>query len=68
MFTDKLEPIISNLDTTISEKDIIKKGIGTVNWSWTDEERSLLKATPKINPFFSAQFQRIGYATYYRQE
>ena len=38
MFTDKIDPIISNGVATIGEKDIIQKGIDTVIWSWNDDE------------------------------
>ena len=38
MFTDKIELIISNGVETIGEKDLIPKGIGTVSWSWNDDE------------------------------
>ena len=47
MFTEKIEPIISNGVSTIGGKDIIKKLIGTVSWSWTDEEGKL--HTKKLN-------------------
>ena len=35
MFTDKIEPIISNGVENIVGKDIIPKGIGTVSCYWT---------------------------------
>ena len=41
MFTDKIEPIIPNGLATIGEKDLIQNGIGTVRWSWTDDEGQL---------------------------
>ena len=34
MFTDKIEPIISNGVATIGVKYIIPKWIDTVSWSW----------------------------------
>ena len=33
MFTDKIDPIISNGVVTIGKKDLITKDIGTVRWS-----------------------------------
>ena len=41
MFTDKIEPIISNGVATIGRKDLITKRIGTVIWSSTDDEGKL---------------------------
>ena len=41
IFTDKIEPIISNGVTNIGVKDIIPKGIGIFIWSWTDDEGQL---------------------------
>ena len=41
MFTDMIEPIISNGLATIGGKYLIKKGIVTVSWSWTDDEGQL---------------------------
>ena len=38
MFTDKIEPIISNGVADIVIKDIISKGIVTVRFSCTDDE------------------------------
>ena len=38
MFTDKIELIISNGVSTIVGKYLIPKCIGTVNWSWTDDD------------------------------
>ena len=43
MFTDKIEPIISNGVVTIGGKYLITKEIGTVIWSWTDDEGQLHK-------------------------
>ena len=43
MFTDKIEPIISNGVATIGGKNIITKGIGTVSWSWNDDEKQIHK-------------------------
>ena len=37
IFTGKLEPILHILVATIYVKVIIKKGIGTVSWYWTDD-------------------------------
>ena len=37
MFTENIEPIISNGVETIGGKDIITEGISTVIWSWTDD-------------------------------
>ena len=47
MFTDKIDPIISNGVETIGENDIIPIGIVTVSWSWTDNEVKL--HTKKLN-------------------
>ena len=47
MFTERIELIISNGVSTIGGKDLIKKLIGTVSWSWTDEEGKL--HTKKLN-------------------
>ena len=47
MFTDKIEPIIYDGVANIGGKDIIPKGIGTFNWSWTDNEGKL--HTNKLN-------------------
>ena len=47
MFTDKIEPIISNVVANICEKGIILKVIGTVSWSWNDVEDQLY--TMKFN-------------------
>ena len=41
MFTDKIDPIVSNGVATIAVKDIITKDIGTVNWYWTYDEVQL---------------------------
>ena len=41
MFTDKIEPIIYNGVESIGGNDIIPKVIGTVIWSWTDDEGQL---------------------------
>ena len=41
MFTDKIETIIYNGVATICGKDLIPKGVGTVSWSWTDDEGQL---------------------------
>ena len=41
MFTDNIEPIISNGLETIGGKDHITKGIGKIRWSWTDDEGKL---------------------------
>ena len=38
MLTDKIEPIISNGVATIYVNDLFPKGIGTVIWTWTDDE------------------------------
>ena len=47
MFTDKVEPIISNGVETIGVKYIISKGIGTVIWFWNDDYIKL--NTNKLN-------------------
>ena len=47
MFTDKIESIIYNGVATIGGEYLIKKGIGTVIWSWTDDEGKL--QTKKLN-------------------
>ena len=47
MFTDNIEPIISNGVATICGKDLITKGIGTVRWSWTNYRGKL--CTNKFN-------------------
>ena len=41
MFTDRIDPIISNGVATIEGKYLIPKGIGTVIWSWTDDDGQL---------------------------
>ena len=41
MFTDKIEPIISNEVENKGGKDLIPKGIGTVKWYGTDDEEKL---------------------------
>ena len=38
MFTENIEPIISNGAATIGGKYLIPKRIGTVSWSWTYDE------------------------------
>ena len=43
MFTDKIQPIVSNGVETICGKDLITKGIGIVIWSCTDDEGKLHK-------------------------
>ena len=43
MSTDKIYPIISNGVATMVGKDLITKRIGTVTWSWTDDEGQLHK-------------------------
>ena len=47
MFTNKIDPIISNGMETIGGNDIISKGIGTVICSWTDDDGQL--HTKKVN-------------------
>ena len=47
MFTDKIGTIVYNEVKTIGGKDFIPKGIGTVIWSWIDDERKL--HTNKLN-------------------
>ena len=47
MFTDKIDPIISNGVATIGEKYLIPKGIGTVCLSWTYDDGQLY--TNKFN-------------------
>ena len=53
MLTDKIEPIISNGVENIGGYDLIPKGIGTVRWSWTDDEGK--PNTNKLNnlPYFT---------------
>ena len=41
MFTDKIEPIISNGVATIGGKDIIPKRIGKIRQSWDDKNGKL---------------------------
>ena len=41
MFTEKIEPIISNGVTTICGKDLIPKGIGKFSWYCNDDEGKL---------------------------
>ena len=43
MFTDKIEPIISNGVETIGGKGIIHKGIATVSWSCNNDEGKLCR-------------------------
>ena len=38
MFTNNINPIISNGVTTIGGKYLIPKQIVTVSWYWTDDE------------------------------
>ena len=38
MFTDKIKTIIYNAVATIGEKLLIRRGIGKVKRSWTDDE------------------------------
>ena len=47
MFTDKIEPIISNGVATIGGKYIIPRMIGKVSWYWNDDEVQL--HTNKLN-------------------
>ena len=47
MFTDKIEVIIYNVVANIGWKDIIPKEIGTVSWSWNDDDGKL--HTKKLN-------------------
>ena len=46
IFTDKIEPILSNTVATIGKKDTVPKGIGTVSWYWNDDEGQLHKKKP----------------------
>ena len=41
MFTEKIEPIISNEVATICGKDLIPKGIGKFSWYCNDDEGKL---------------------------
>ena len=43
MFTEKIDPIISNGVANIGGKDIIPKGVGKFSWYWTDDEGQLHK-------------------------
>ena len=63
MFNDKIEPIISNVVATIGRNDPITKGIGTVIWSYTDDEGKL--HTKKLNNvlYFPASPVNIPSAT-----
>ena len=47
MRTDNIDTIISNEVATIGGKYIISKEIGTVRWSWNDDEGQL--HTKKLN-------------------
>ena len=47
MFSDKIEPIVSNGAATIGAKYIIPKGIGKTSWSWIDDKGQL--HTNKLN-------------------
>ena len=38
IFTDNIEPIISNHVAAMCVKDLIPKGIGTASWLWNDDE------------------------------
>ena len=38
MFTDKIEPIVSNVVATIGGNYLIPTLIGAVRYSWTDDE------------------------------
>ena len=41
MFSEKIDPIISNWVATIGGKYLITKDIGTVSWYFTDDEVKL---------------------------
>ena len=47
MFTEKIEPTVYNGVETIGGTYLIPKGIGTVSWSWNDDEGKL--HTNKLN-------------------
>ena len=47
MFTEKIDPIISNEVATIHGKDYIRNGFGTVSLYWNDDEGQL--QTKKLN-------------------
>ena len=47
MFTDKIEPIVSNGVPTMGGKDIIPKGIVRVSWSWNYDDKII--QTKKLN-------------------
>ena len=47
MFTEKIDPIISNGVANIGGKDLIPKVIRTVSWSWNYDEFQL--HTKKFN-------------------
>ena len=54
MLTYKIEPIISNGVAIKVGEDIIPKGIGTVHWSWTDDEVQLnTKSLRIVAPLFA---------------
>ena len=59
MFTEKIEPIIYNGVETMGGNDIIKKGIGTVIWSWTDDEGHL--HTNKLNNLLYYAYSPVTY-------
>ena len=43
MFTEKIEPKVYNGVETIDGTYLIPKGIGTVSWSWNDDEKQMHK-------------------------
>ena len=51
MLTENIDPIIYNGVSTIGQKYLIPKMIGTVNWSWTYDEHQL--HTKRLNNLLS---------------
>ena len=59
MFTNNLEPVISNKVATIGGKYFIINGIGTVRWSWNDADVQL--HTKKLDNFLTFQTHQSTY-------
>ena len=63
MFTDKIEPIISNGVATTVGKYTIPKSIDTVIWSWNDDEEQLHKNKLNNVPYFTDSLVKLPSAT-----
>ena len=61
MFTDKIDPIISNVVATVGGKYLIAKGIGTISWSWTYGEGQIYTNKYKLLFYFTdSQFNILS--------